>query len=228
MTAQREAVVLPGLFLTALLLGSLRIAGTTGLVPPSPYALVLGLLLVRLVIQSGALAPERLLSVSRSALANLNGFVVLTTLWAGAAQVLAVLTPESGVPRLAFSVFFLILLLSTGAAAPDRPRLLRSLAVTFGAAFVLKFTLLAAISAPGAGPLRRAMLALLDGVTLGALVQEVAHPATAYLALLSVVLFLIGVCLLPYRDTPPHENLMRMDGRSGIRRALDEGRADRC
>src|SRR5207342_808805 len=150
-------------------LGGLRIAGTTVLVAPSPYALVLGLLLVRLIIQNSTLAPERLLSVSRSELANLNGFVVLTTLWAGAAQVLAVLTPESGVPRLAFSVFFLVLLLNTGAAAPDRPRLLRSLAVTFGAAFVLKFALLDAISSPGAGLLRRAMLALLDSVTFGAL-----------------------------------------------------------
>jgi hypothetical protein len=218
MTARREAMVLPGLFLTVLLLGSLRIAGTTVLVPPSPYALVLGLLLVRLVIQCGALAPERLLSLSRSELANLNGLVVLTTLWTGAAQILAVLTPDSGVPRLAFSIFFPILLLNTGAAAPDRPRLLRCLAVTFGAAFVVKFSLLGSISSPGAGPLRRAMLALLDSVTLGALLQEVAHPATAYLALSSVVLFLIGVCLLPYRETTPHENLVRMDEGGGIRR----------
>jgi hypothetical protein len=212
-TVQREAIVLPGVFLTVLLLGSLRIAEPAVLVPPSPYALVLGLLLLRVVIQSGALAPERLLSGSRSELANLNGLAVLTTLWAAAAQILAVLTPESGVPRLAFSVFFLILLLNTAAAAPDRRRLLRSLAVTFGAAFVLKFAFLQAMSAPGTGPLRRAMLALLDGVTLGALVQDAAHPATAYLALFSVVLFLFGVFLLPYRDAMPHESLVRAHGR---------------
>jgi hypothetical protein len=216
MTARREAIVLPAVFLTVLLLGSLRIAETTVLVPPSPYVLVLGLLLVRVVVQSGALAPQRLLSASRSDLANLNGLVVVTTLWAAAAQVLAVLTPESGVPRLAFSVFFLILLLNTAAAAPDRPRLLRSLAVTFSAAFVLKFTVLYAVSAPGAGPVKRAMQALLDGVTLGALIQEVPHPATAYLDLAAVVLFLIGVVLLPHRDTPPHEGLVRRVGRTDI------------
>jgi hypothetical protein len=38
---------------------------------------------------------------------------------------------------LAAGAFFLVLLLNTAAAAPDRQQLLRSLAVTFGAAFVL-------------------------------------------------------------------------------------------
>jgi len=125
MTPRREAITLPIVFLTVLLLGGLRIANTTVLVPPSPYLLLLGVLLVRVVVQSGALAPEQVLASSRSELANLNGVVLLATLWAAAAQVIAVLTPESGVPRLAFSVFFLVLLLNTAAASPDRQRLLR-------------------------------------------------------------------------------------------------------
>jgi len=199
MTAVREAIALPLLFLSVLLIGGLRIAETTVLVAPSPYLLVLGVLLVRVVVQSGALAPERLLSSSRSALANANGFVVLATLWIAAAQVLAVLIPESGVPELGFSVFFLILLLNTAAAAPDRIRLLRSLSVTFGAAFILKFVVLHGLSAPGDGPIKRALHALLDNMTLGALMQNVPHPITAYLALFAVMLFLVGLFLLPYR-----------------------------
>jgi len=207
MRTGREAIVLPILFLTVLLLGGVRIADTTVLVPPSPYFLLLAVLLVRVVVQSGALAPELLLGSARSALANLNGVVLLATLWIASAQALAVLIPESGVPRLAFSVFFLILLLNTAAASPDRQRLLRSLAVTFGAAFVLKFVVLHGLSAPGEGAIKRALLALVDGVTAGALVQEVPRPITAYIALLAVTLFLIGVFLLPHRDRSPQRDL---------------------
>src|SRR3989441_1915718 len=145
------------------------------LVPPSPYVLLLAVLLVRVVVQSGALAPELLLASTRSALANLNGVVLLATLWIAAAQALAALIPESGVPRLAFSVFFLILLVNTAAASPDRPRLLRSLAVTFGAAFILKFVVLHGLSAPSEGTIKRALQALLDSVTVGALIQDVPH-----------------------------------------------------
>ena len=207
MRAGREAIVVPVIFLTVLLLGGLRIADTAVLVPPSPYVLLLAVLLVRVVVQSGALAPELLLASARSELANLNGVVLLATLWLASAQALAVLIPESGVPRLAFSVFFLILLLNTAAASPDRHRLLRSLAVTFGAAFVVKFVVLHGLSAPGDGAVKRALLALVDGVTAGALVQEVPRPITAYVAFLAVAMFLIGVFLLPHRERSPYREL---------------------
>jgi hypothetical protein len=202
MTPIREAIVLPCVFLTVLLLGGLRIAESAALVPPSPYSLILAVLLVRVVIQSGALAPERLMAASRSELANLNGVAVLATLWLASAQAIALSIPESGLPRLALSVFFLILLLNTSAASPDRQRLLRSLAVTFGTAFVLKFVVLHAVSAPGEGAVKRALLALLDGVTVGALLQEVPDPISAYVALLALALFLIGVMLLPSQGRP--------------------------
>jgi len=204
MTPGREAIGLPILFLSVLLAGSMRMGGTAMLVPPSPYELVLGLLLVRVTIQSGALAPERLLSSARSTLANVNGGVLLATLWFAAAQTLAVLIPQSGVPRLAFSVFFLLLLLNTAAASPDRQELLRSLAVTFGGAFLLKFVVLDALSAQGESAVRRALLALVDGVTAGVLVQAPRHPAEPYVALAVVGFFLIGLLLLPHRERDSH------------------------
>jgi hypothetical protein len=214
MTPRREAIGLPILFLSVLLAGGMRIGGATMLVPPSPYELVLGLLLVRVAIQSGALAPERLLSSARSTLANVNGGVLLTTLWLAAAQTLAVLIPQSGVPRLAFSVFFLILLLNTAAASPDRQKLLRSLAVTFGAAFLLKFVVLDALSAQGDGAIRRALLALVDGVTAGVLIQAPQHPITPYVALAVVGAFLIGLLLLPHRERDFGRDLPWAGGRA--------------
>jgi hypothetical protein len=199
MSAGREAILLPVLFLTVSLLGGLRIGDATVLLPPSLFALVLGVLLLRVLMQSGALAPARLLSASRPLLANLNGVVVLLTLWAAAAQTIALLIPESGLPRLAFNVFFLILLLNTAAANPDRHRVLRSLAVTFGSAFVLKFVVLYELSAPGSGRVKRILQLLLEGITLGTLIQEVPRPVTGYVALFTVGLFLTAIALLPHR-----------------------------
>ena len=214
----REAVVLPAAFLTVLLLGSVRMAQLTVLAPPSVFALVLGLLLVRVVVQSGALAPERLMAASRSPMANLNGAIVLFALWLAAAQVVAVLIPESGLPRIVFAVFLLILLINTAAAAPDRIRLLRSLSVTFGALFLLKFVVLRELSATGTSGLKRVLQALLEGITLGALLQPPSHPATSYLALLSLVLFLVAVFLLPTRGIERSEALIRRPTATGLER----------
>jgi hypothetical protein len=197
--AAREAIVLPIAFLTVLLLGSVRVAETTVLAPPSVFTLVLGLLFMRIVVQSGTLAPERLLASSRSALANTNGLVALIGLWLASAQVFALLIPESGLPRIVFAVFLLILLANTAAAAPDRTRLLRSLSVTFGALFLLKFVVLAQLSAPGGGRVTRVLQTLLEGVTLGALLQPPQHSVTGYLALMTLVLFLVALLLLPMK-----------------------------
>jgi hypothetical protein len=202
MTPAREAFVLPLIFLTVLLLGGLRIAASTLLLPPSIFALVLGILLIRLLFQSGALAPERLLSPSRRTLANVNGVIVLVALLGAAAQTFALLIPDSGLPRIAFNVFFLLLMVNTAAADPDRLRLLRSLAVTFGAAFVLKFVVLAELSAPGTGRLKRVLQVMLEGITLGTLTQEVQHPVTGYVGFLTLGLFLVGIYLLPHRQSP--------------------------
>jgi len=199
-TAAREAIGLPAIFLSVVLLGGLWIGDVTLLVAPSVFALVLGVLVVRVFVQCGAVAPGQLLGPSRSALANLSGVVVFVALWAASAQTIALLIPESGLPRLAFDVFFLIMLLNTAAAGPDRVRLLRSLGVTFGSAFVLKFVVLHELSSPGTGWLKRVLQAMLEGITLGTLTQNVPHPITGYIAFATVALFLFGVFLLPHRD----------------------------
>lgn len=200
MSAAREAFGLPFLFLTITLLAGLRPGLIPPLAPPSVFALVLGLLLVRLVVQSGALDVERLLSSSRTGLANANGVVALLTLWLAASQTLAMLIPASGLPRVGVSAFVFVLLLNTAAAAPDRVRLFRSLAVTLGSVFLLKFVLLNELSTPGEGRVKRVLHAALDTVTLGVLVQEVQRPLAGYLALAVVLLFLLGLFLLPARS----------------------------
>lgn len=197
MTATREAIALPLVFLTVALLGGLRIADRVALLPPPLFALVLSVLLLGLLVRCGALAPDRLIHASRSTLANLNGLIVLLAAFLASAQAFNVATPESGAPRVLFNLVFLVLLANTIAASPDRVRVLRSLLVIFGSAFIVKFIVLAALSNPAEGLFTRALRVLFEGVTLGSVTQGVFHPATGYIAFCTLMLYLCGLVLLP-------------------------------
>jgi hypothetical protein len=199
MSRTREALVLPLLFLTVALLGGIRVADHLVLLPPPLFTLVLAFLLVGVLIRSGALAPERLMSSARSPLANVSGAVVLATAFVAAAQAFNTAIPEYGLPRLLFSVFLFVLLINTLAAAPDRVRVLRSVLVIFGSAFVLKFIILAAVSDPAGGWLTRVLQVMLEGLTLGTLSQEVYQPVTGYVAFVTLALFVGSLALLPAR-----------------------------
>jgi hypothetical protein len=200
MSCTSEALYLPALFLTVALLGGLRIADRVLLLPPPLFALVLGLLLLGVMVRSGALAIDRLMSASRPALANLNGLAIIVTTFFASAQAFNLSTPEAGLPRVLCSVFLLVLLLNTLAASPDRVRVLRSLLVIFGSAFTLKFIVLAALSDSASGVVKRALLAMVEGLTLGTLTQDVFRPATGYIAFFTLVLFMVGLALLPSLD----------------------------
>ena len=197
MTATREAIVLPGLFLTVALLGGLRVADRVALLPPPLFALVLSVLLLGVLVRSGVVAPDRLVHTSRPALANVNGAIVLIATFLASAQAFNAVTPDSGLPRLLFNVFFLVLLANTLAAAADRIHVLRSLLVVFGSAFVLKFVVLAAVSGPAEGFVSRAIQLLFEGMTLGSVTQQALHPATGYVAFFTLLLYLAGLTMLP-------------------------------
>jgi hypothetical protein len=199
MKAATEAVYLPMLFLTVALLGGLRVDDRLTFVPPPLFALVLGMMLFAVLVRGHVLAPERLLSASRPPVENLNGLVVILSTFFAATQVFNLVTPEAGLPFLLFNVFLFVLLVNTLVAHPDRVSVLRSMAVITGAAFILKFVVLGAISSPGEGALKRVLFVLLEGVTLGTLTQPHLHPAAGYLAFATLVLFLIGLAMLPTR-----------------------------
>ena len=199
MKAATEAVYLPLMFLTVALLGGLRVDDRVTFVPPPLFALVLGMMLFGVLVRGRVLAPERLMSASRLPLENLNGLVVILSTFFAAAQVFNLVTPESGLPFLLFNVFLFVLLVNTLAAFPDRVSVLRSMAVITGAAFILKFIVLGALSDPGEGVLKRVLYVLLEGVTLGTLSQPVLHPAAGYIAFATLALFLVGLAMLPAR-----------------------------
>lgn len=197
MSPGREAMVLPLLLLTVALLAGADIGTSVALVPPSLFSLVLATMLVVALVRSGALDPLRLLHGSRPPLANANGLVVLVALFAASAQVLAMLTPRSGLPLFFVDVLLFVLLLNTLVAEPDRVRLLRSLAVTLGSALILKFVVLAAVSNPSGGRMSRVVIAFFDAATFGSITQEVQSPASGYLAFFATALYLAALALLP-------------------------------
>lgn len=197
--AWHESFTLPLVFLTVTLLGGLRIDADGGLrflVPPL-MALVLAVMLVAAIYRAGAFVPAALVHDTRSRLENAGGLVVVATMWTAATQVVNTLTPEAGLLAFAVNVAWLVLFTNTLAVRPDRARLLASLLVVFGAAFVVKYVLLGAIYAPEGGATRRVALALLEGVSLGTLAYAPPGPATGYVAFVAVLLFLGGVAALP-------------------------------
>jgi len=197
MTALREALVLPLLFLTVTLVAAVQLGARTTLVAPTLFSLILASMLVAALVRSGALAPARLLNATRGPLANANGGVVLVTLFAAAAQLMTLLTPLTGLPLFFVDLFLLVLFTNTLVTMPDRVRLLRSLAVILGAVFVVKFIVLAGLSQPSGNGLTRVLIALFDAGTFGTIAQEPMHPAAGYLAFAAIALFLIGIAALP-------------------------------
>ncbi|HYU80064.1 MAG TPA: hypothetical protein VEK56_13825 [Vicinamibacterales bacterium] len=197
MTAVREAVALPMMFLTVVATAAIRPGANGSIVPPSLASLVGSVALLALLVRSGTVAPAQLVNQRRSMLANLNGLSVLLTMFFASAQLLTALVPESGVPALVAWCVLVSLVMQAFAIAPDRTRLLRGLLVMFGAAFALKFIVLAAISAPAESRITRALQVLFEGITLGAVTQRATHPLEGYFAFGAGALYLIAIWLLP-------------------------------
>jgi hypothetical protein len=196
MTAAREAIGLPLLFLTVVLLGGFRVAEQVRLVPPSLTALVLAVLLIGTLIRSAAIQPLALLNGSRTAAENLSGGIVLLTLFAASAQVLNLLMPDRGLLHAVFAIFLFCQLLTIGAAQTNRAGVLRSLAVLLGSLFVLRFIVIEALYASDGGLLQRLLTTLMTGVSLGSISYEPNAPATGYVALFTLMLYMGGLLLL--------------------------------
>jgi hypothetical protein len=209
----REAFALPLVFLTVTLGGGVRVAanGTLAFAAPPLMALVLAVMLIATLYRCGVLVPESLVRPDRPALANLNGVVVVVALLGAAAQTLNAMTPEAGLLAFTYNLVWLVLFANTLVARPDRPRLLGSLLVVFGAAFVVKYVVLSALYAPNGGLTRRVVTALLEGVSLGTLAYQPPGPATGYIAFGVGLLFFIGLGLLPVPRLEPAPALVLVE-----------------
>jgi hypothetical protein len=195
----REAFVLPLLLLTVGLLGSIRVGpgGQLSFVGPTLLALVLSVVLMGLLVRSGLVSPDAFVGPVRGAFENANGLVILIALLFACAQVFTMLTPDRGLFELIFDAFFVGMLWTTAAAGPDGPRLMRSLAVVFGWALVLRFVFLNEFAAPDGSVARRLFAAALEGLTLGALGVTYYAPATGYIAFVMLGCLFVALFMLP-------------------------------
>lgn len=196
-----DNVVLPMLFLTVALLGGLRVAAenrTFIFIAPPLVTLFLGVLLMLLLIRGRLIRFHQWVGSELPPLTNIIHIWILITLFFASVQAFNSVLPERGLLHWLFSFFFLWTLWNNQFSSFDPPRLLRSLAILFGTAFVLKHILLATLYSPEGGWLKRIAGTLLQGVSLGTLDEPNFAPATGYICFFTLALYVAGLILLAF------------------------------
>jgi len=120
------------------------------------------------------------------------------TIFFASAQAFNSVLPEGGLFHWLFSFFFLWTLWNNQFSSFDARRLLRSLTILFGTAFVLKHILLASLYSAEGGWFKRVAGTLLQGVTLGTLETPTFAPVTGYIAFFTLALYIAGLILLAF------------------------------
>jgi hypothetical protein len=192
-------VVLPFIFLTVTLLGGLRVSSDDRALvffPPPLITLVLAVLLMLLFVRGGLVELRSMVASDHSPFENASNIWLLLTLFFASAQAFNSVLPERGLLHWLFSFFFLWTLWNNQFSSFDARRLLRSLVVLFGTAFILKHMLFASLYAPDGGWLKRIAGTLVQGVSLGTLDAPSFAPATGYISFFALALFVIGLMLM--------------------------------
>lgn len=195
--------VLPFLFLTVVLLGGLRVDAESRhfiFIAPPLVTLVLAVLLMMLLVRGGLLRFQQWVRSDLPPLTNVAHTWMLITLFFASAQAFNSLLPERGLFHWMFAFFFLWTLWNNQFSSFDARRLLRSLAILFATAFILKHMLLASVYSPEGGWLKRLAGTLLQGVTEGSLDSPSFAPATGYVAFFTLALYVGGLILLSFKD----------------------------
>ena len=196
-------VVLPFIFLTVILLGGLRVSSDDRALvffPPPLITLVLAVLLMLLFVRGGLVELRSMVASDHSPFENVSNIWLLLTLFFASAQAFNSVLPERGLLHWLFSFFFLWTLWNNQFSSFDARRLLRSLVVLFGTAFILKHMLFASLYAPDGGWLKRIAGTLVQGVSLGTLDAPSFAPATGYISFFALALYVIGLMLMATTD----------------------------
>ena len=153
-----DFVVLPFLFLTVALLGGLRIGAesrTFIFIAPPLVTLLLASLSLLLFVRGGLLRFHQWVGSDFPPLTNIAHTWMFITIFFASAQAFNSVLPEGGLFHWLFSFFFLWTLWNNQFSSFDARRLLRSLTILFGTAFVLKHILLASLYSAEGGWFKR-------------------------------------------------------------------------
>jgi len=197
--AIRNYLLLPFIFLTVALLGGLRLGASDFLfLKPALVCLIFASLLLILFFRANLIKLDGWFSEQFSTLKNIANAAVLFSLFAASTQVFNSLLPESGLPFWIVGFCFFWTLWNNLFAEFDTKKLLKSLGSLFGLAFIVKYLLLANLTAPAneswwqgilQNPTQEAFTLLLDLPRFSA--------ATGYIQFFTLVFYLIGLFLLP-------------------------------
>ena len=154
----------------------------------------------------------------------MSGAIVLVTLFAAGAQALNLLIPDRGLLHGVFALFVFTQLLTIGAAGTNRVGALRSLVVLLGSLFVLRFIVLEGLYATEGSTLNRILRTLMSGATLGGISYVANAPITGYVAFFTLVLFVVGLLLLPRESSFPLVARPAIDAVAVDRRGSEDAR----
>lgn len=198
--AVRTYLLLPFIFLTVTLLGGLRLAETTNaflFLRPALVCLIFAAILMVLFFRARLLQIEGWFSDTFTTLKNAANFAVMLTLFTASVQIFNAVLPEQGVPFWIVGFCFFWTLWNNLFAAFDVRRLLQSLGGLFGLAFVVKYLLLANLTAPDSAswwqgiwenPAQTAFTWALNLPRFSA--------ATGYIQFFTLIFYLLGLFIL--------------------------------
>ena len=200
-----QFIVVPTLLLTAGLLGGLRIDAQTRqfvFIAPPLITLVLATLLGLLFVRAGAIELRQWLALEQSTITNVSHLLTLLSLFFATAQAFNSVLPERGLLHWMFSFFFLWTLWTNQFSVLDPRRLLRSIVVLFGTAFVLKYLVMSALYNPEGGWLKSIASTLLQGISIDV---PAFAPGTGYISFFALTLYVAGLVLIEPAPVPPIE-----------------------
>jgi hypothetical protein len=198
---QKTYLLLPFIFLTVTLLGGLRLSAADAAFifwRPALFCLISSVILMVLFFRAHLINFEGWFSEDFTTLKNIANGAVLITLFAASAQIFNALLPEQGLPFWVFAFCFFWTLWNNLFADFDTKKLLKSLGALFGLAFVVKYLILANLTAPASeswlqgifqNPTKEAFTWILDLPRFSA--------GTGYIQFFTVIFYLLGLFLLP-------------------------------
>lgn len=194
-------LLLPVIFLASTLLGGLRLAPTDNafiFIKPALVCLVFASLTLVLFFRSGMIALNGWISEDRSLLENSAALAVLLTLFTATVQLYNSLLPEQGLTFWVVGFCFFWTIWNNLFAEFDAKRLLRSMFALFGLAFVIKYLVLANITAAPTGSWWQRLFENPGKEAFTWLLELPKYSAgTGYIQFFTIALYLIGLLLLP-------------------------------
>ncbi len=195
-----QYIVTPLIFLTVALLGGLRLDAIDTaflFLKPALICLVFAVILLVLFFRAHLIKLNSWFSEDIPLTKNVANGAILLTLFFASTQIFNSLLPEKGLPFWTIAFCFFWTLWNNLFAEFDTKKLVQSLVGMFGLAFVVKYLILANLTAPASkswiqgvleNPAQETFTWLLDLPKFA--------PATGYIQFFALVFYLIGLFLL--------------------------------